>query len=369
MLQRLAAMGVPTDAATNDDFRRVRALAAWANRDAPAAGVVPKPDGAAIPAARAPAVESGSTRTSPGPVPPAASAPAPGAAATSGAGRISRSAAATDTLRFTTPQFTPAGLAYDAVSRRFIVGDRHARKLAVVDEFSQHVANLASAQAAGFGEIAALEIDPRLGNLWVVTAESQQTTLHKLQLVSGRSLGSYVLPERFGAARFADVATTAESAVMVLDAAGHRLFTLAPKGLSLDIAATLPDVALTSVAPAPDGLAYVAHAAGMMRVDLSSRTAATMKTGAGVDLMGITRVRWHQGSLVALQRTQSGAYSAVRITLDRTGRTATAIEQLDALPAVDPTSASISGDALYYLATGEGAEMIVRRVELKKAKG
>src|SRR6185312_13466994 len=29
MLQRLAQMGVPTDAATNEDFRRVRALPAW----------------------------------------------------------------------------------------------------------------------------------------------------------------------------------------------------------------------------------------------------------------------------------------------------------------------------------------------------
>src|SRR4051812_10468435 len=41
MLQRLSAMGVPTDAATNDDFRRVRALPGWAalgsaNVDAPA---------------------------------------------------------------------------------------------------------------------------------------------------------------------------------------------------------------------------------------------------------------------------------------------------------------------------------------------
>ena len=34
MLQRLAAMGVATDAATNDDFRFVRALPAWAEFEA-----------------------------------------------------------------------------------------------------------------------------------------------------------------------------------------------------------------------------------------------------------------------------------------------------------------------------------------------
>src|SRR4029453_8764066 len=74
-------------------------------------------------------------------------------------------------LRFTSPM-APAGLAYDGVSLRCIVADREARRLAVVDEFSQHVANLASAQSAGFGSIAALEIDPRQGNLWVVSSDS-----------------------------------------------------------------------------------------------------------------------------------------------------------------------------------------------------
>src|SRR3954471_5747271 len=37
MLQRLAQMGTKTDAATNDDFRRVRALPGWAEFDASAA--------------------------------------------------------------------------------------------------------------------------------------------------------------------------------------------------------------------------------------------------------------------------------------------------------------------------------------------
>ena len=75
-----------------------------------------------------------------------------------------------------TPLPRCAGLAYDAVSRRFIVADREARKLTVVDEFSQHVANLASAQSAGFGSIAALEIDTRQGNLWVVSTDTASAT-------------------------------------------------------------------------------------------------------------------------------------------------------------------------------------------------
>jgi hypothetical protein len=381
MLQRLAALGVPTDAAANEDFRRVRALPGWTELSASLAGAPPNPPGAApatppVTANRgvAPAVPAPSNI--PGPEP---SAVTPGSTTRDAAAGKDRLAAApvpatpapgtrlvTETLRFTTPQFTPAGIAYDAVSRRFVVGDRHARKLTVVDEFSQHVANLSSAQTSGFGEITALEIDPHLGDLWVVSTESQHTTLHKLQLVSGRSLAKYVLDETLAPARFVDVAATPQSAVLVLDADGHRLFQLKPKGTSLELAASLPDSAPSSVAPAPDGVAYVACADGLRRVDLASRGSVAIKAGKGIDLTGITRVRWHQGSLIALQRIADGSYRAVRFALDRSGRTVTAAARLDAAqPVTDPTAAAISGDALFYMTSGEGTEMVVRRIALR----
>ncbi|MEP6914295.1 MAG: hypothetical protein ABJC89_01560 [Acidobacteriota bacterium] len=377
MLQRLAALGVPTDAAVSEDFRRVRALPGWTELSSSAGGTPP----AAPSVPPAAAARSGVTLPAPSASrPPAAEAPGLTPVPTAprgGSGSKERTepvaiaappgaALATETLRFTTPQFTPAGIAYDAVSRRFIVGDRHARKLAVVDEFSQHVANLSSAQTSGFGEITALEIDPHLGNLWVVSAETQRTTLHKLQLVSGRSLASYVLDERLAPARFVDVAATAQSVVLVLDGDGHRLFQLKPKGTTLELAAALPDSAPASVAPAPEAVAYVACADGVRRVDLTASASIAVKAAKGIDLTGITRVRWHQGSLIAVQRTADGSYHAVRFTLDRAGRTVTAAARLDTLqPATDPTAAAISGDALFYLSSGEGTEMIVRRIALR----
>jgi hypothetical protein len=332
MLRRLSALGVPNDAATNDDFSRVRALARWTDLEAKAtAGAT----------AHAPeATDAGAAR----PAPPATG----------------------DMIRFTIPPFSPAGLAYDAVSRRFIIGDRHARKLDVVDEFSQHVANLAGAQATGFGEIAALEIDPQEGTLWVVSADDRQTALHKLQLVSARLLATYAAGESLGPARFADVAASSDSAVFALDSAGHRVFRLGSRAPSLEVAVTLPDNRPSSMAPASDGLLYVAHDGGVTRVDLSSRNTVPLKAGTGVDLAGIRRLRWHRGALIAIQQAGASGYRAIRIALDRAGRTATKIEVLDAaLPTTDPTAATVAGGVLYYLATGQGAEMIVRRVVLR----
>lgn len=406
MLERLAQMGVQTDAVTSEDFRRVRALPAWPDAEArlKTAGRTDDP-GAPPAAAAAEPVAPAAATPSPAPkeegsaaapdviAPPRTAtrkpAPAPRGAPPEKAARSAAAAAPasapardapSESLRFTTLPFTPAGLAYDAVSRRFIVGDRDARKLAVVDEFSHHVANLASARSSGFGDIAALEIDVRQGNLWVVsndatadgpdgsvaagTDSAKQATLHKLQLVSGRLLASYVLPARLGSARFADVATMATGAVIVLDTEGNRLLRLAPGAKALEVAAPLPEPPATSVAPALGDVVYVANREGVVAVNLGSRASTSLRRSKGVDVAGIARLRWHKGSLVAVQQSEEG-YRAITIALGRNGRTATAVQVLDAsLSTSDPTAATVSGGMLYYLASGEGGEMIVRKAAL-----
>ena len=83
--------------------------------------------------------------------------------------------------RFSTEGFTLGGLAYDAVSRRFLVGDRLGRKLIVVAEGANHAVDFVRAASAGFRDIAAIEIDVKRGDLWVVSAApADGATLHKL---------------------------------------------------------------------------------------------------------------------------------------------------------------------------------------------
>jgi hypothetical protein len=392
MLQRLAQMGNKNDAATNDDFRRVRALPGWAEfASALDGGATAQPSNAAAHPAVTPAQPASATAqssTAPTPSTAAGQSPRrdvasrvkPPVSAENSANVAPRSAepraappgtAPAESLRFTASAATPAGIAYDGVSRRFIVGDRNGRKLTVVDEFSQHVANLASAQSAGFGNIAALEIDPRQGNLWVVSsnpgsgdsASVAQTTLHKLQLISGRVLQSFALADRFGAARFTDVAVTADSTVLVLDDAGQRIFRLRPKAAELELAASLKERPST-IAPAADGLVYIATEDGIVAVDLASKAATPLKAAKGVDLAHISRLRWHKGALVGIQHSD-GSYRAIRTTLDSTGRRATRQQVLDpSLATTDPTAATIAAGVLYYLTSGDGAELVIRKIAL-----
>jgi hypothetical protein len=372
MLNRLAAMGVTTDAATSDDFRRVRALPAWPDLEAQLAALdttaAAKPS---EPADKAVAVTGSKRPPEPPVAPPSTPPPAkePDKAARSDpAPDVPIVGEPVETLRFSTAPFTPAGLAYDAVSNRFIVGDRSAKKLAVVGERSHNVSNFASADTAGFGDIAALAIDPREGDLWVVSTSEASGAVHKLQLISGRVLYSVPSPEGTSV-RFGDLAVTPQSTVIALDVEGKRLFRLPRRSKELEVASTLDVDDPVSIATSSDLVAYVAYRDGIVRVDLSSGSARPVRAQNGIDLTGLTWIRRYRSGLVALQRTAGGLYRIIRLRQNASG-TVTGLVLLDRdVPLAGSTAAAVSGDLLYYLsaaqAGAESGEVIVRRVKLR----
>jgi hypothetical protein len=380
MLQRLAGLGVTTDAATNDDFANVRALPGWAELEAKLEG---KPSvTTAAPSIPKPATEKSSavapepktdakteTKTAEKIDKPAEPAPKPAPPAKPG--RTAKPSTSKPTepagpLAFSTSGLTAVGLAYDAVSSRYIIADARDRRLLVLGERSGSVSSLAGLDA-GFGEIGAFEIDTVEGDLWVVsTSAESRAAAHKLQLISGRLLSTIPLPAELGAARFADVAVTPQS-VLVLDATGRRVLRAAKKGKTLDLAVRLPTTTVTSLAPAADGIAYAAFDAGLMRIDLAARSMTVVEPAAKVDLSGVSWMRWYRGSLVGLQKDASGATRAVRIRLDESGRSAKVVEALDeGSVAAGPTTAGVAGTTLFYLIRRPGSEEVeIRKVALK----
>ncbi|HET7218287.1 MAG TPA: hypothetical protein VFJ02_09565 [Vicinamibacterales bacterium] len=408
MLQRLAGMGVATDAATSDDFANVRALPGWADLEATLSGkpVTPAATDAPIaPAASAKskAAAAAAAKTAAGKEPPArdptvkeppvadpakepppakdpavpsakpeAAAPAgkPEASAKPGRGAKPEppgKTAAPEPLTFSASGVDAVGLAYDAVSGRFIVGDSRDRRLLVVGERSGRLASLAGVDA-GFDDVAAFEIDTHEGDLWVVSSaeRTRSATVHKLQLISGRVLASVKLPDAEGPATFADIAVTPQN-ILVLDSEGRRVLRLAKKGKTLDVAARLAVAGVTTLAPAAEGVAYAAFDRGILKIDLGTRTMSVVEPAERVDLAGLGWMRWYRGSLVAVQRTADGASRLLRIRLDEAGRSAKSAEVLDDnVLLAGRTSATISGNVLYYLsrASGEG-DVAVRRITLK----
>ena len=188
MLERVMARGISTDAATSEDFARVRALPRWSEIAGERAGLDSRPPVSAKASADRPAEKPSSEPRTPSFAPrspssePRAPSPEPRAP----------SRRATDApLSFTT-LLKPSALAYDAVSKRYLIADRAARRVAVVDESSGQVTTFVGAQGA-LGEIGGIAIDPQQGDLWVVSSTPDGDALHRLQLVSGRVISTVPL--------------------------------------------------------------------------------------------------------------------------------------------------------------------------------
>ena len=360
MLNRLADQKVVTDAATSEDFRRVRELPGWSELEARTTGAPPSAVKKAEPAPPPPpvSVSTPAPEKPPGPEKPATSEKRPSNEPAVGE--------PDEALRFSSAPFSPAGLAYDAVSGRFIVGDRKSRKLSVVGERSHNMTNLASAANAGFQEIAALAIDVREGDLWVVSSADGAASLHKLQLISGRVFFAVESPKGTSA-RFADLVVTPQSTVMVLDDVGRRLFRFKPRSKELEVAWVIEAAEPVSVAAPSDSIAYVAHRDGLARIDLNAGHEREVRPRDGVDLTGLTWIRPYRGGLIALQRTPEGLFRVVRIAFDGSGAMSLTLLDKDVTMA-SPGAASITDDTLYYLSAPDGAQStstIVKRVRLR----
>jgi hypothetical protein len=371
-LKRLAEMGMVYDATTNEDLRGVRALPGWpqvaALIDRVAASGVPPPSPRATPPEPSRAATPEPPRTTAREAPRATAREAPRAALPEPpallGGLKTEALTVADAVHFSAPGYVPGGLAYDSVSRRFLVGDLYARKLLVVGEGSDHVVDMVRAESARFQDVNAIEIDPRRGDLWVVSTGPTDGTgaLHKLQLISGRMLSVFEAAAELQPVRFADLAVTPSGTVLVLDDVGRRVLGLEPKASTLATMIRLEVEAPTGLAASGDGeVAYVAHRDGLLRLDLATRKASAITGPDGVDLGHFERIRWHRNALVGVQVTPTGVRRFVRLGLNRAGSHVIDATAIDApLPAGSgPTFATIAGDDLYYIVTNGAASGIL----------
>jgi hypothetical protein len=362
MIGRLAGAGFMTTAATSPDFERIRTLPDW-----PA--VRSRVLLAWVRVGWLPSLATRGTRTARAPrAPRAPVAPvAPDAPDAPVAPTIE------EALRLPPVSMTPAGLAHDSVSGRFVIADRQRRKLVIVDERSHHLVDLVGAESAGFNDITALVIDARRGDLWVVSAAEADgamaatTVLHRVQLVSGRPLDSWPLPQSFGAARFGDVDVGDADTVFVLDVVGKRIFPVAPRTGRFGKPFHVPFEGLTSLTIGGDRDAYIAHAAGLARVSLTDGRIAHLRAARGVELKGFERIRWDRGRLMGIQQMPDGSHKPVRLRLAASGAQVTAAEVIQpATPIDDPTTVAVSDDAFYYVTReSPGGVIVIHRARVR----
>lgn len=372
MLKRLAERGVVTGATTEEDFNLARRQRGWQDLEVLMERVAT--------ADSVPAAES-STAASSGLA--AAATPATSPAAPVAPPPVRRTALrfelrpAEEVAHFSAEPFVAGGLAYDAVSRRFLFGDVLRRRVIVLGEGSDATIDLVRAADAGFHDVTALEIDTKRGDLWVATTarDGGAGAIHRLQLVSGRALATIESAPQFQGVRLIDVAIAASGTILVLDGAAPRVIGLQSGTKTLETLMSLDVAAPTSIAAGGDErTAFVAHRDGIVRLDLQRHTAAPVTAPEEIALGGFERIRWHRNALVGVQALPDGSRRVVRLQVIR-GPAVTSATVVEASPSREAgsTIATVSGDDLYYLVTQEvfptmpGARVmnvVVKRVRL-----
>jgi hypothetical protein len=383
MVRRLAEKGAASEAITHPDLARTRELAAWAQveplvvranaglKTAPSSAT--SPDAAATRKAEASSKSTGAAR---GPL-------GDGAPRAGGAAAAAAAALTEDSLRFSADRFVATGLAYDAVSHRFVLGDERGRKLRVVGEGLDHAVDLVRAESAGFSDVRALAIDTRRGDLWVASSDDAggTATLHRIQLISGRPLQALPLGDPSAPIRPVDVAVAENGFVFVLDRGG-RILRARPGRAAAEIAAEAGvEPALSLALAAGDAAAYVTHAGGMVRVDLGARRAVQVTSAAELPLTSVERLRAHRDGFIALQRLADGHRRLLRLELNRNGRAVRKITAYDVRveAGLGAPALTVSGDEMALVtggldtageparssAIGPPAELVVRRFRLR----
>jgi hypothetical protein len=351
MLRRLAQLGVVTDAANNEDFRRVRALAGWAELEAliKNEGRLPTATApeAAVPAARSKANSPSAAKSS---------------SAASKEATSAEPAFENEPLPSTLTSIQPAGLVYDAVSRRFIVANRAGNSLVIYDDVFKRATSMASAESAGFYGLSAMAIDPHRGDLWVASSSAVRgATLHKLQLVSGRVLFEVPFPPELGPVTLVDIAVRTDGQVFVLDAQGRRILAISPTHRAVERIVSLNVDSPVSLALSDEKTAFVAHRGGLLRVDLANRTAVPVRGAPS----GLVRVR-ASGSIIFAVQAEESALRLLRMRLDAPARKVVRSETLDpdaSMP--DPSGITVANGFVYYV-TATGGAAAIRRVPAAK---
>jgi hypothetical protein len=254
---------------------------------------------------------------------------------------------------------TPSAMAYDGVSGRLVLVDGDTETLKVLSEVSGNAANLVSRGWGGNYRTAR-------GDLWATAAANSSdakapSVVHRLQLVSGRLLYTVPAPTTKPNAQLVAIAQTGNT-VYALDAAGRRIFEVAPGAKTMRPRATFKIDDAASLAVTAEGVAFVSHRAGVLRVNLADGKSAPLTAARGVDLEGLRWIARQGQGLLGIQRRADGTHAAVRIRLDASSRRAT---RLDVLGEAASPAATVMGSVFYFLAPSSSGGTVVERVKLQ----
>ena len=357
MLRRLVEAGVAVeDVESSSDFERVRRHTQWPQLQASIATLRSR-----VQADERVAVNARPPASTPPPEPErapeivskeeASIAPAPARVPDSEPIAVAPVSAGAD-LALPDDAPLPRALAHDAVSARFVLGYSTTDALTVLSQTSTNATALTSRGWSGRERTTAIAIDAQSGDLWVAVHGASGPALHRLQLISGRRLENLELPGGEDAEFVALHAS--RQRIFALDRTGRRVYWRAPQSRSLEVWASLPeDIAPTSLAASQNAV-YVAHADGLLRIDLASKRQRQITNKEPQMLSRLHSIAWRDGMLVGVQR-RGERLTVLRIRLNAAGTAATRIENIG--QAISEAATLSEGDFHYFSPADAGVAL------------
>jgi hypothetical protein len=247
-------------------------------------------------------------------------------------------------------ELIPEGLAWDPATRKLYLGSIHKQKIVEIVPDGTVRDFVASGQD-GLKGVLGMKVDPRTKTLWAGSSTQGQSGVFHYDLRTGRLIRKYVLD---GDHLFNDLVVTSAGDVYVTNSNRGALYWISRASDTL--AEFLPGVKFDDA----NGIAlsgdekklYVsAWPAGIMVVNLETRTVGPLAHAPNVWLAGIDGLYAYGGGLLAIQNAATFP-RVVRVRLvdgqDRV-ESVEVLERRHPLHAI-PTTGAVAGNEFYYIA-------------------
>lgn len=249
-------------------------------------------------------------------------------------------------FRIDEPDLFPEGIAYDRRHKSFFFGSTTKHKII---ECARNGA-CQSFAAAGLDSVLGLKVDPRNDMLWATSNSNTGSALLHYQIPSGKLLARYSVK---GAHLFNDIDIDGQGDIFITDTRGATVYWISHKTDRLELFdPTLKVQAANGIAANGQKLYISSFPDGITVVDISTKASHPIEHPRTLCLATIDGLYFFDGSLYAIQN----GIMVHRLARFHLTQDLNVIDGFDILERRNPlfnggpTTAAVSGGALYYMA-------------------
>jgi DNA-binding beta-propeller fold protein YncE len=261
----------------------------------------------------------------------------------------------------------PESIAFDPADGSWYMGSIYRQKIVRIRS-NGVVEDFVSEREHGLMSILGMKLHPARRELWanacnlgdnlptalMDSATVGRASIFRLEIPSGRMLDAFMAGSDTSGVCFNDLAIAPNGDVFATAGPGGVYRLNAATGTLSQLAAA-PDLLPNGIALSPDGRRlYVANAYGAELMDMTTGTRRAIAVPAGGTLAGIDGLYVHRNTLVGIQNGIAGAGErVVQAFLNDAGDRAVriAVHEANSPQYADPTTGTIVGDTLFYVAT------------------